>query len=671
MIIRRLILENYGLFGGRHELDLAPRVQRGERRPIVLFGGKNGAGKSTLLEAIRLVLYGRLSLGDRVRSSDYDAFLRGRVHRGKADADRPTVATLAIEFDHVHRGTSDRYFVERSWQTSGGAVAERLTVRRDDKRLDDVDAEFWQGFVRDIIPDGLSQLFFFDGEKIRELAEDATGSSALAGSIKSLLGLDLVERLDADLTVYANREAAKLGSDDERIQAETLDAAIEADRRVILEEEEALAENRTRHDGVQGELRRAEEDLRSEGEGLADRRARLKADAEQLKARVEAAERGLREQCEGLFPLSLCPATAGRLLQQLQAERDAAHAERVTEVLGRTRKGLVTALKKRRGKDAADAGLLAIVDAVFARNAIAPVAAAAAGPVHDLSDAEHHRLGAWLGEASERSRAGVNGLCREVTSSRRRLEAIERSLARLPSEGSALPRLQVLSDLGRRLGALEQERVTTESRLKGLRFQFEAKSRERRKLAERHEGAAGSGRRIVLARSVQGALAAYLRRLTELKVAQLRETVAECFNRLCRKGDVVRRIEIDPTTFGVKLFDAADRSVPKEELSSGEKQIFAIALLWGLARTSGRPLPVIIDTPLGRLDSEHRRNLIEQYFPHASHQVILLSTDTEVDQTLFEQLAPSISHSYQLQYQEAAAHTSVVNDYFWRRPALV
>ena len=63
-------------------------------------------------------------------------------------------------------------------------------------------------------------------------------------------------------------------------------------------------------------------------------------------------------------------------------------------------------------------------------------------------------------------------------------------------------------------------------------------------------------------------------------------------------------------------------------------------MLWALGRTSGRPLPVIIDTPLARLDSDHRRLLVENYFPQASHQVILLSTDTEVDQLYFDLLNP-------------------------------
>ena len=669
MVIRRLILENYGLFAGRHELDLVARPQPdGRPRPIVLIGGKNGAGKSTLLEAIRLVLYGRLSLGNRVRAVDYDAFLRARVHRARSSLVKPTVATLGLEFDHVHRGTSERYLVERSWHTTGAAVVEQLSVLRDGSRLEEIDAEFWQGFVRDIIPEGLSQLFFFDGEKIKELAEDATSAGVLADSIKSLLGLDLVERLDADLTVYANREVARLGTDEDRGKAAQIEGEIAALEGAVRMCEEELAGNRTRQDGLQAEIRRAEEDLRREGEGLATRRSRLQADKVELATRIDEVERSLREQCDGLYPLSLCARLVGRLTKQLDAERASAEDTRVRAALEKTRADVLRALTSKLARNSRQSKqATAAVEAIFEKRLNRGRQAGVGTKVlHQLSDADRRQIAASLAEAKNRSRVAVAAACAELAKLRRRQESTERALAQIPADATVRPRMEQLTDLNRRLGALEQARAETEERLRGLQFQLESKARERNRAAEQFQGRLDVGNRVQLARSVQQALGDYLQRLTRLKVAQLRETVAACFNRLCRKGDVVTQIDIDAVTFAVTLFDRQGRAVPKEELSSGEKQIFAIAMLWGLAQTSGRPLPVIIDTPLGRLDSDHRRNLIEQYFPHASHQVVLLSTDTEVDQPLFDELGPSVSHSFHLHYREEDAQTELTDGYFWR-----
>ncbi|HET6878994.1 MAG TPA: hypothetical protein VFI31_02495 [Pirellulales bacterium] len=106
------------------------------------------------------------------------------------------------------------------------------------------------------------------------------------------------------------------------------------------------------------------------------------------------------------------------------------------------------------------------------------------------------------------------------------------------------------------------------------------------------------------------------------------------------------------------------QALSKQRLSEGEKQIFAISVLWGLARASARSLPAIIDTPMARLDARHREHLVERYFPNASHQVIILSTDTEVDRRYYESLEPHLARAYHLNYSEAERATVAEEGYF-------
>ena len=138
-------------------------------------------------------------------------------------------------------------------------------------------------------------------------------------------------------------------------------------------------------------------------------------------------------------------------------------------------------------------------------------------------------------------------------------------------------------------------------------------------------------------------LSAYTIQLTQAKIATLGSAIVESFNQLSHKPDRIKRVELDPQTFVVTLYDTHNRPLLKEELSAGEKQIYTTALLWALGKTSGKVLPMILDTPLGRLDSNHRQLLIERYFPCASHQVILLSTDTEIEGDLRMLLEPYTS----------------------------
>ena len=118
------------------------------------------------------------------------------------------------------------------------------------------------------------------------------------------------------------------------------------------------------------------------------------------------------------------------------------------------------------------------------------------------------------------------------------------------------------------------------------------------------------------------------------------------------------------------LFNHDDHEIPAARLSAGERQLLAVSMLWGLGQAAGRPLPVVIDTPLSRLDSSHRRHLVERYFPRASHQVLLLSTDEEIDEELFEALSPTIGHMYHLTHDDAIGATSIKPGYFWEEAAL-
>jgi hypothetical protein len=117
---------------------------------------------------------------------------------------------------------------------------------------------------------------------------------------------------------------------------------------------------------------------------------------------------------------------------------------------------------------------------------------------------------------------------------------------------------------------------------------------------------------------------------------------------------------------GITLYDSSGRAIPKQRLSEGEKQIFAVSVLWGLARAAARPLPAVIDTPMARLDATHRRHLVERYFPHASHQVVIFSTDTEVDRESYRLLQPAIARAYHLHYDEAGRYTVGEEGYFWK-----
>jgi DNA sulfur modification protein DndD len=157
----------------------------------------------------------------------------------------------------------------------------------------------------------------------------------------------------------------------------------------------------------------------------------------------------------------------------------------------------------------------------------------------------------------------------------------------------------------------------------------------------------------------------FVRRATRSKIDRLSALVTECFRFLLRKQSLVQQVFIDAETFAITMYDDRGQAIPKQRLSEGEKQIFAISVLWGLSLAAGRPLPAIIDTPMARLDAKHRDRLVERYFPNASHQVVILSTDTEIERQYFHDLQPHIARAYHLSYDEKRKMTVVTEGYFW------
>jgi DNA sulfur modification protein DndD len=260
----------------------------------------------------------------------------------------------------------------------------------------------------------------------------------------------------------------------------------------------------------------------------------------------------------------------------------------------------------------------------------------------------------------------MKSIARELESIHRELDKVESGLRRVPPDEIVRPLLDELYALHQQSAEASKQVLVADEEIRTSELKLADLQRKHKEAYERLQEAAGQVSKINLVQNLQKVLEEYKLELLEKKIQRLEETVSNCFNALCRKKDELRKIRVHPRNFSVTLYDRRNQPVPKEQLSAGEKQIYAISMLWALAKTSGRPLPVIIDTPLARLDSDHRKLLIHHYFPAASHQVMILSTDTEVDQSYFNELRRDIAHSYRLEFDPEESCTKISPGYFWR-----
>ena len=660
MILHRLTLKDFGLFSGEQTFNLTPRTKYKKRRPVILIGGKNGTGKTTILEAVRLCLYGPRSLGNRVSRKEYHEYLASTIHHSQATLIQSERASIALEFEYAHSGEKNYYHVERRWvspQSTKKPIGDSLIIHKDNEPLSNFEAEHWQDFLNELIPIGLSQLFFFDGEKIQGLAEDATRSIFLADSIKSLLGVDLVERLQSDLRIYLNRSKKDAGTE----QLVQSFSSAEKEHRKLETQLNLAAETKAALEVEVGEIESQialqEDKIAKEGGGYARQRVKLKMRQAKLSQKISDLEKQSRDACAGLFPFALPRSLCERLRIQLIKEAEIEKWDSAYRAL----EDVIKPLKRSEPQGNWEAIANRLKQQLRTREELAD-----SKRVHCLSPPESQRLLTLLDSCLTKEPDRFRALSRQLEESNRQLQRVETDLGRIPSDEVLEPLTKRLSTLNQRLGALRTELQSESATIQSLAYRFNAVQRRLDQLYESQREGQADLRRAQLVSDVSLVLDKYSAHLTNAKVEALTYAVVECFGILCHKHSLVTRIDVNPQTFVTTLYDRQNRPIAKDELSAGEKQIYAISLLWGLAKASGRPLPMIIDTPLGRLDSDHRNRMIEHYFPNASHQVVVLSTDTELDKQNFEILSPDVSHAYHLVYNQIEGNTNVQESYFWR-----
>ena len=101
-----------------------------------------------------------------------------------------------------------------------------------------------------------------------------------------------------------------------------------------------------------------------------------------------------------------------------------------------------------------------------------------------------------------------------------------------------------------------------------------------------------------------------------------------------------------------------------DSLSKGEKQIFVMSLYWAMMNQSKCQLPFIIDTPFARIDREHRSNIVDHFFKRLPGQLLILSTNEEINAKHMQTMSDSISNSFMLEFGEDKRTRVVENRYF-------
>lgn len=662
MIFSELVVYNFGTFRGRNCINLLPPTPE---RPLVLVGGLNGGGKTTILDAMQLALYGaRAEISSR-NGLGWQAYLKQSIHRGVPATEG---AGVELEFLAHDQERAVRYRVSRSWSPRDTGVKESLLVTVDGL-ADQVLTDSWNERVQEFIPVEMAGLFFFDGEKIKALADPDKSGPLIGAGIKSLLGTGLVEQLGQDLKVLERRHQKQLDQVADTADVSQLRLLDEELASLLLERESATqrcGNAQVALDTAKMAVDRALHEYREAGGELAENREQLEAERAHFEAELAAASLELVGSAASALPLALLGRQLSALIVQADSETEAELGKLVESRLAARAE---QALKALRAADVSED----LVDKVVAALEVGAEVGDDHAPYLGLDGSTRRNLDSLVSIGLDE----VVGLAEARLSRYERAvegcDVNERQLAQLPEANEIAPILKRRAEAQEALDSAAQRVLDADVERERLDRLVERTERERDRTARRvaeveleHDSAQ---RLIHFSSKARTVLEDFVSRLTAKYATLIEASIYESFQRLLRKESMLSAVRLDPEDFSVSLVGRDDREVPVERLSAGERQLLATALLWGLGRLAGREIPAVIDTPLGRLDSVHRRILVDHYFPAASHQVILLSTDEEIDRELFGALSPRLARAYTVEYDHELDHSRVVDGYFWSEEA--
>ena len=726
----RLILENYGIYGGTTDIDLRPEPDK----PVILFGGRNGAGKTTLFESLLVCLYGVSCLrmmrtaaaaaasgagggGGAGGRREYERLLASRVHRGRGGKTAAGSASITVRFAaFIGGGEGAEYEVRRSWRAAAsgddggraakGKIRETLAVGRrpadaaSGAPFEPVDMESrWQSFIMDLAPPATAGLFFFDGERVSKIARQYGGYAGEA--FKSALGLDIVEKLQSDLLANGARESVE-GADGgkdggppakyDELEAERAGHDLERRRlSEMLDQKSAeLAELRS-------EVAAAEQKVEAFRDGGGGGGGSSEGGEPGPDARLdrsilerEDAERRILEICESCeAPLRLLP---DRLASDVMGWLDGHWDAQVRKFAAESADAVVSTIRECVESDntmsaAFKDRMTRILDKVESvrkeRRGEMREGKGGEPPITPLPPTVSALLALRTLKAVRRRKKddSLRELCSGLAALRTRITELESARSiRERGESECREAVRELTALASRAGTMSADARRLEADMRAHAAAARAANSKMRDVLKLARKRGGSTRKAELRASVQDALESFRSRMQAARTRRLEDSLLQNMRILMHK-DAVERVEVDAENgFAIRLYGAVADNVggeggandadepstdPAACLSEGERQMFAVSVIWALAQTSGRPLPFVVDTPLARLDVAHRSSMTREFLPGCSHQCIVLSTDSEIDRERLAELWPRVAKSYTLEYDEAEGRATCRPGYFW------
>lgn len=654
LTIKTLSVENLGPFRERQTIDLSVKTGK----PVVLIKALNGSGKTTLLTALQVGLYGPKALVD-LKRSEYEQLMQGLKRR---DATGNSVVEVTVD---VEMGAARRQLVvRREWSLRDGVVQEQVTVS--EGGTIDIDfSQTWDEFIGSILPAELVQLFLFDGEKIEALANPDRLPELLKRATEVFLGIGGIDALSSDLKALERRAVLKNKGNSQAFdtaranllnweaQLTDLEQKVES-----LTQERAAAQNAA--DQAETALNRYNLEAQRKGLVAYEQAAEIRSAVVHARKTVDDARSGLVDaMSDPVLPIAWVASLWPQYKEAWERDQKAKHVKLLGQEFKKRDQRILAAIENELSKGVASA-LRKLLDAD-----LKSFAATRGQSAFRMLDADPRDIERQL----EESRSRVRRQLKEIQSAQLKADREEQRIGQIPAEeqvADILTQLQErskaasmasahLAQIIQQLDEANSNMAHVKMRLKAARDRIGTEFRDRSMEAKSLEASARARK----------ALALFKDRLLASKAEWLSTMITTEFRKLLRKRNLMTAVLVDPETYRVSIRDAKQQELSMERMSAGERQLLATSVLSALIKERKGRFPVVVDTPLARLDQQHRSALIKGFFATVSHQVVVLSTDQEVEGHAYTALRPFNSQEYELSYDDNTGCTTV------RRPESV
>ena len=712
MKINKISLYNFNSYEGHNEFDFE---SRDKSKNIVLIGGKNGAGKTSLFTAIKIALYGPLAFGYVGPNAHYIAKIKDCINskafqKNEVNAEVQLTLSLMIEREYKE------YVITRNWKYINQKLEETYTVLEEGKQLANQELSYFQNYLQGLIPPDLFEFFLFDGEEVGNIFSSNSYNTYIKNAIYTLCGIDIFEIIRKFTSGYSSKANGE--ADDELYdQYKQLKGLAEKLEDKLSQIKEQLDEEQIKYEQIEVDLFDLETAYKNAGGITQEERDELASEYESAEKIKSETSLKIKMFVEGLMPFFIVGEFADQISKQLsmQEKRDAYKYVKnsiSTSVLKNALQGK-TELK------AEDIEIF--INEVL--NMLKPDEKSdGEQSIHDLSKEELTRVTGLIANLRAIDSDELIEMINKKRHASERMMEINKVLKSAMTDEDANRYATKENVLLKKRE--ESRRVITDKQEELISVEAEHSVVEQQKIKALQALKENAQNKHVyeLSSSMASIMESILRSKTISIRKDLEKKVVCNLKRIYRKNNLITLIEIDEN-FEFHLYQNAEYSVAdllhlhrnlgqenfsdeigntgidflinkfnvnnvgelrqsfelanKDEiinlykridisrLSKGERQIFILALYWAIIEVSGQDIPFIIDTPYARIDANHRKEISEKFFPNISKQVVILSTDEEINEEYYRILKPHISKEYLLINDESQNKTSIEQHYFF------